>query len=357
MSASLRCFLFVALLAFIAPGWASDIEAWRDQGHLEIDSWLQLSDGAVPGQKLQLTLEVATDSWFTGGTRISIPEVAGLVILQTEQFASNSNATRHGESWVVQRWTLDVYPQKAGNFAIGPIPLAIQVSGGTGGTIQGTVLSPPVQFSVHVPAALEQAESWVAAPDFSARQSFDRSLEGLAPGDAFERRIEFRASDVMAMMLPTLEPVKMPGLAAYPSPPKLTNSNNRGEALAIREQSISYVVESPGDYLLPAQDYFWWDTGSGELRVLTLPATEIHVAGDLADTTSVRSELQQPRQWALLAAGLLLCAALTWLLLRFRPWRFAAVLIEPLRVLWQRLIALRKPALPQRLNPDGSAGD
>ena len=44
-----------------------------------------------------------------------------------------------------------------------------------------------------------------------------------------------------------------------------------------RSQRISYVMETQGLFLLPARDYFWWDTGSGELKLLSLPATEILV--------------------------------------------------------------------------------
>ena len=60
-------------------------------------------------------------TWFTGGTRIRLPEVPGLVILQTEQFASNASERRGDQNWVLQRWTLDVYAQRhrvvAGNVA------------------------------------------------------------------------------------------------------------------------------------------------------------------------------------------------------------------------------------------------
>jgi len=60
----------------------------------------------VPGQKVTLTLEIATDRWFAGGTRIGIPEVPGLVILQTEQFASNASETHNGRpgQYSAGRW-------------------------------------------------------------------------------------------------------------------------------------------------------------------------------------------------------------------------------------------------------------
>jgi len=97
---------------------ASSLEELQTQKRLTLASEVQPSQGLVPGQKARLLVEIATDRWFTGGTRIRIPEVPGLVILQTEQFASNASESRRGQSWVVQRWTLDVYAQRPGDFRI-----------------------------------------------------------------------------------------------------------------------------------------------------------------------------------------------------------------------------------------------
>lgn len=346
----LAAFLLL-LLSLSAIAADSGIAALLTEGHLDIRSSIHPGEGAVPGQKLTLTLQIATDTWFTGGTRIGIPEIPGLVILQSEQFAANSSETRGGQTWVVQRWTLDVYPQREGEFTIEAIPLQLKVSGGSADNLEGEILAPPVHFYTTVPEALQQADFWVAAPMFTVDQSFDRPLEGLVPGDAIERRIRFESSDIMAMMLPPFEEEELPGLAAYPAPPTLENSSNRGEMQASREQIISYVVEAPGRFLLPAQDYFWWNTNSGELEVVSLPATEILVGGSAKTAAEKTAQGLPIRLLAVLAGALALCALLAWLLLRYRPWITAADQLEPLLRLWAHCKSLRRPALPSRLNP------
>jgi hypothetical protein len=142
----------------------------------------------------------------------------------------------------------------------------------------------------------------VASPAFEVRQGFDRPLEALQVGDAFELEVIFEAEDVLAMMLPAFTPEKLPGLAAYPSPPVLDNSSNRGQARASRTQRISYVVEAQGQYLLPARDYFWWDTGSKQLQLLSLPATEITVGTGIAPTKRPSLNIT-PRQLLALAVS------------------------------------------------------
>ena len=84
---------------------------------LTIATRLLPDDNIMVGQKLALEITIATDRWFKGGTRIRLPEVSGLVFLQTEQFASNASEQRQGQSWVLQRWSIDVYPRQEGSFA------------------------------------------------------------------------------------------------------------------------------------------------------------------------------------------------------------------------------------------------
>lgn len=349
------CFVLVAVLQSQLVG-ADPVQELQTAGHLQVDSSLTPEGALVPGQKATLTLKVATDRWFAGGTRVSIPEVPGLVILQTEQFASNASENRNGNSWVIQRWTLDVYPQREGEFSIPPIRLRVAVNAGEAGNVEGELYSPPVQFSTSSPAGLSQAQHWVASPSFSVTQHFDRSLEGLQVGDAFEREILFEATDVLAMMLPAFTADEFPGLAAYPSPPVLENNSNRGQTSARRIQRISYVVEAQGEYLMPAREFFWWDTQNASLQLLSLPAVTLTVGRGSSAPLQAGREFKA-RSLLLPALGLLALAALAWLASKWLPLlplgRVAAIFSR----LWQQLGELRKPALPSRLNPDNSAGD
>ncbi len=357
----MRLLLAVVCMTLAMAGTSSagdDLNALVDAGQLFVDSKVNDPGLLVPGQRTELVLEVATSNWFTGGTRIRIPEVPGLVILQTEQFAANASETRDGQPWVVQRWTLDMYPQREGDFSVPPIALSVSVNGGDRGDISGEILSPSVDFTVQIPSALEQADFWVASPSFSVTQSVDRETEALQPGDAFERRIVFEATEVQAMMLPTFAAERLPGLAAYPAPPELDTSNNRGQSRARRTQTISYVAEAPGTYLLPATDFFWWNTGSETLEVVSLQAMTIGVQGtQMPDHEKTAAPISRERLITGTVAALFTVLAV-WLLLRYRPWRAVYRKLEtPVDGLRRGLRTLRQPALPERLNPDSNAGE
>jgi len=352
--ARLTLLLFALSLHSAVVHATNPIQELVAAGQLQVDSSISPSTGIVPGQKLRLTLKIATDTWFTGGTRIEIPEVPGLVVLQNEQFAANASENRGGQTWVVQRWSLDVFPQRAGDFTIESVNLRVEVNGGSAGNIAGELRSPPVSFTAVVPDSLAELDQWVAAPAFSARQQVDRDLDAVQVGDAIEREIVLEATDVMAMMLPAFAPEELPGLAAYAEPVQLDNHINRGEYRASRRMTISYVAQAPGDYILPAVEYFWWDTGSEELQLISLPETSVTVTGTARQAQDEGLNRQTLIQAAIAVTALVVIALLGRLTYRHFP---AGRLASAYRAFAGLLRKLREPALKRHLNPGSSAGD
>ena len=346
------------IIFFLSPHTtANTMKAMEDSGHLRINSYIEPARTIVPGQRIALTLEIATTTWFTAGTKIVIPEVHNLIILQTEQFAANATETRDGQTWVIQRWTLDVYPQHAGNFSIESIAVQVQVDSGDGSNTKGSLFSPPVTFLVTLPEALSEADSWTAAPAFRVTQRFNRDLTTLSVGDAFQQIITFEAADVRAMMLPNYVAELLPGLAAYPAPPELDNSVNRGQIRAERRIQISYIAEQPGAYILKGRDYFWWDTARQALSLLSIPPTGFTVAG----TNPARKTRPGGTLTVMSIAIGALFLAFTFLALRLAKsslpasaWRALRATITRATQQWREW---RKPALGTRLNPGGSDED
>lgn len=349
---------FVVIVFFLSPYTAANtLKALEDSGDLRINSYIDGARTIVPGQRIALTLEIATTTWFTGGTKIVIPEVHNLIILQTEQFAANATETRDGHTWVIQRWTLDVYPQRAGNFSIQPIAVQVQVNSGDGGNTKGRLFSPPVTFQATVPEALSKADSWTAAPAFSVTQRFDRDLATLSVGDAFQQIIAFKAADVRAMMLPDYVAELLPGLTAYPVPPELDNSVNRGQIRAERRIRINYITEQPGAYVLKGRDYFWWNTARRELSLLSIPPTSFTVAGAVSTRVPEPGSALTVRYMAIgtiVLAFTLVALRLARSGLPAWAWRTARAAITRAKRQWREW---RKPALATRLNPGGSDED
>lgn len=306
----------LALLALcLAPGArATALEELVAAGHLRVESSLGTGGPAVPGQKVRLYLDVATDGWFAGGTRIELPEVPGLVALQSKAFAANSTVRREGRNWVQQRWTLDLYPTREGRFTTGPITLQVEVNTGEG-VVSGALRAPAVTLEARLPPGIApgaETGSWVASPAFSASQNLEPERTELAPGDAVTRTITLEAEEVLDKMLPEVAPGGSEGLRAYPRPPRLESRSNRGRSSARRVQAITYVARAPGTYQLPGYDFDWWDTGSGELRSVRLPPLTITVSAPRQGPLE-RAAAHWPLAAAVLALGLLAWAGWRWL--------------------------------------------
>ncbi len=320
----------------------------NDTGLFQINATVQSEQQVVPRQHVKLEIETATSGWFAQGTRIALPEVAGLVILQNEPFAANASERRNGVTWVTQRWTLDIYPLRAGSFSIGPIALTVGVQTGDGDALNGTVYTQPVSLSVALPGALEDLEEWVASPEFTVTQTFDRApdaLGSLSVGDAVEQVIEFSAEAIPAMMLPIYPQASFDGLATYPQPPSLTSQSNRGRTRATRTARIVYVVEQPGEYRLPDRDFYWWNSTTGALEIVSVPGVTLATGAGSARASDSTAMLHA----AAGVAGAIILVALTAYAWRQRKRHTRATrAVSWLRGRWR---ALTGPALPERLNP------
>ena len=109
------------MLFVVCSPRAASIDEVLDRGGLKLRAWLEPDENIVVGRQVQLVLELATDRWFTGGTRLSRLELEGAIVLRRERFATNFSRREKGESWTVQQHTLTIYPQRAGKFELSPI--------------------------------------------------------------------------------------------------------------------------------------------------------------------------------------------------------------------------------------------
>ena len=337
----MRLRLLALLLVMTAPAAATTLDSLMAEDKLRLRAWLGPEGDLVVGQEVRLTIEIATPRWFAGGTRIKAPEVPNLVVLRRNDFATNLSRRENGATWVLQQWQLELYPQRPGRYTIPPVALELAVNDAEAGIVRGTLMTPALEFETSIPAALEALDEWFATPEFSVSQTFDRSLDGLTAGDAFTRTIELRATNLTAMMLPEPQVQELEGLPAYPALPELEDRSNRGEATAIRRQSISHVVERAGNYRLPAQTWYWWNTDTGQVESTTLAAVEVNAGGVVAaETAESREPFSVP--WRIIAiAG---AAALALLLLGKLAHRRRA---RPERLLLRAERALRSGSAKQ----------
>lgn len=261
------------------------------QSEVEIQTALIQQGRTVPGERVQLEITVATKHWFSGGPRIHLPEVEGLIIVQTNAFASNASEVRDSGQWTLQRWYLDIYAQRAGVFSIPPLEVSVQTGSDQGVTPRQRLNTDAQKLSVIEPPNAPSNKNWIASSQFSISDQFDRDPSTARAGDAIVRTIILSATDILPMMLPSISrqitghTAVQQGLDSYRSTPVLQQESNRGTLLAQRIETISYILKQDGHYQLPEQHFYWWNTRTKQFEQAHLPAVNIGSSGVNTEAT------------------------------------------------------------------------
>ncbi len=296
-----RDIMLAVLMVFVCVSVSADtIAMLQQENKLRIKAWLEPEDNIIARQQVNLQIEVATDKWFSGGTRIGRFEIKDAIVMQREKFAVNSTRIDGDRSWTVQQWTLVVYPQREGLFEIPAIPLQLSVAGDGIESIIGEANTQPMSFEAIIPEQIiselmQDKKTWLASNRFEVEDSFDKNTEELAAGDALIRTITFSADNLPAMMLPEVEVESLGGIAVYRKPPQLTDKVNRGDYIAERTEVITYVFEKAGEYMLPKQIYHWWNLETQSLEAIELEERPLKISGmgngvDSVQQTTVLTE-------------------------------------------------------------------
>jgi hypothetical protein len=229
------------------------------------------------GQPVSVRVEVLVPSWFTGAPswpNVDLPDA--FTIFRSSGY--NLSDRIDGQSWAGQARYYIVYPQRPGSYEIDEIPIEVRYS--VDGRTNTVVVSPPrLAFEAVLPPEAAGLSYFIATSDLDIDQSFDVEPDTLRVGEAFQRTITVTVQNAMGMVVPPLARDTIPGVGVYASPPVVEeNSAERGEAIiGTRVESITYVAESEGDYVVPAIELAWWDLNARRLRRDSLAAIELTV--------------------------------------------------------------------------------
>ncbi|MFT5692691.1 MAG: hypothetical protein ACI92E_002027 [Oceanicoccus sp.] len=264
----------------------TDLKSLIDQEQLSIAVFLTPAEDISVGQKITLTVEVATTRWFAGGTRVGPLDIENIVVGPLNTFAINFSRREKGISWTVQHWTRDIFLLDAGSFILPEIMVDVTVAGEKGAVIKGRLLTNSLLLKAFLPQEMANVDQWLNAEQFSIETSFSSPLAELQVGDAIEQTITSRAEGVPAMMLPPPVELEIPGLGRYQSAPLLSDETNRGVTRSQRQDIITYVVEKEGRYILPSQEFHWWNNKRKRAEKVVFLEHEIYTSGSISQISA-----------------------------------------------------------------------
>ncbi|WP_066015004.1 BatD family protein [Endozoicomonas atrinae] len=124
------------------------------------------------------------------------------------------------------------------------------------------------------------SETWLPARNVSIQEKWSQPLDSLTVGDAITRTITVDADGLSAAQLPPILMSQPKGVNSYPDKSGTEDREMADGVQGQRTDSIAMIPTRPGKITLPAIEYTWFDTESGEIKTSRLPATEIDVAVD-----------------------------------------------------------------------------
>jgi hypothetical protein len=233
----------------------------------------------VVGQQTKLRIDVLAPNYMTSPPRLPDFQLRNAITRQLQSV--NLSDQRNGTTYAGVRFEFAIYPQEPGSYAIADQKVAIRYAAEPPATREVTIAVPRLEFQAVIPDAASALSPFVAASTLTIQQTVQRSSEQLKAGDSVTRIITVKAEGTPAMLLPPAMFPAIDGLAIYPAQPSLQDqTDSRTDVLSsTRTDAATYMVERPGDYLLPEIDVRWWNDAAQKIELAHLDSVPLQVAG------------------------------------------------------------------------------
>ncbi|WP_068830914.1 BatD family protein [Pseudomonas sp. BMS12] len=291
---------------------------------------------ALVGGTLNLQVDVLTDTWFTEAPQLPKLDLPGAQVTPPSSEALHLNLQREGTTFFGLRFTYQITPNQAQQFQIPPLPIQTVPGQGSGPV---TVQTVPLDFVASQPEGVAEGQQVLMARNLKFTQQIEPSHSPLRVGDSVVRRLTLEAEGAQAMRLPAPPFEEVEGLQRYVKTPQVGPlDDGRGNVSGGRRvDEVSYVIDQPGAYQLPAIELQWWDMAANQMRTATVPAQDIEASAEPAYQApfSIAEDLRALGQsarihiaqyWLLLAAllvlgGLVIYWGLPWWRRGSAAWR------------------------------------
>jgi hypothetical protein len=257
--------------------------------------------GIWVGQQVRLLIDVLAHDGWAQIRKFHPFEVSGASVLQVETQGTRLTDTVSGTTWTGQQYEWLVFPQHAGAITIPPIVVDVETKDLA--TQEATPMpgqkTPEVAFQAALPPGADQERGLISTTQLEARQTLEPSTAEFKVGDALKRSIALRAAGISGMAFEPVQYAPIAGVGVYPSDPVVQDAVDRGSlGEGRRTESVTYVFEREGNYVLPDVTVTWWDLGEKRLHREVLPGPHVRVVlVGPATAASDGASAPAPRSW------------------------------------------------------------
>lgn len=262
---------------------------------------------AWTGQRLKVYVELRSKGSFSGAPSFSLPRIPRAMLVKLGSPVVSSRDIE-GESHFVQTHEFALFSQQSGTVEIPAFEVRFSSREGFSGEAgEIRALTQARKVEIRRPPGSEGLGFLVTTPRLEISETWDPPPGPAKIGDLFKRTIVQKADQVTGMALAPAPSRAPAGFRIYPKHPEISDNTERGDFSAERSDTLTYVAREPGDLLIPAIRYDWWNPESERLESKTLPAVRLAVAAPPAPPPP-----RSPARflWLLIAAALIASALL-----------------------------------------------
>jgi hypothetical protein len=286
------CKLLVLLFLLLHPlrSLAITVDDLIKNGELTVTTQVISAEKIVAKQPFTIQIEIATNRWFAKGTRIKAFTLEEAVILPISELAINGTKKIKGVTWASQTREVTIYPMQVGIYDIPAISIEVSINTEHDGIVNGTITTKALEIETYKPEALAEIENYLVTAELvvAIEGGFDVTKE-YQQGDAVTQTISMTAKDVPAMMITPLVYDNLPGISVYQKAAKVSDKKSRGLITGQRVETYTYIFEQAGEYTLPEQVIYWWNTDTETLEREVIPEIQWSVSGTIGAEQSQKS--------------------------------------------------------------------
>ena len=137
----------------------------------------------------------------------------------------------------------------------------------------------PIVLSVRPRPPLARGRDWLPAQSLTLSAHWSPRTLSVPAGDPLTLELDLKAAGLTAAQLPDLAHRLRPpaGVSRYPDQARLQDTPSGTGILGSRKQTIAFIADHPGHYVLPAVTVHWWNTRTQRQQTVTLPAQTFSV--------------------------------------------------------------------------------
>ena len=238
------------------------------------------------GERVPIFVELRAPGLFVGTPRFELPQLPGTLLMKIGEPTVSSEEI-DGQSWFVQSHEFALFSQKPGPLEVPDFPVSFDHRTGFTGPVTSVAgQTSSVTIELLRPPGSESIGFLVTTESLEVTEIWDPEAGFAEVGALFKRTILQRAPNLPGMALAPASANAPDGIKVYHGDPQTKDNFERGNFLGERSETLTYLVQRPGSFALPALTYVWWDPKAETLKSTTLPAVTFEVAAPPAVAAS-----------------------------------------------------------------------